>query len=185
MSGSAAARSEASPEYGSTTTARPSIRSLVERATVGMSNGDPRIDAIEELARRAEGEAPVRGKAIRSAGDVAQYLRAKLAPNHVEEFWALTLDVRHRVMSERMISRGSLTGVEVHPRDAFRPLIAEGAAAVIFCHNHPSGDPEPSRQDVELTRRLRDVGDLCGIAVLDHVVVGTEGFTSLAERGWK
>jgi DNA repair protein RadC len=85
---------------------------------------------------------------------------------------------------ESCLARGSLTGVDVHPRDVFRPLIRGGAAAVIFCHNHPSGDPSPSRQDIELTMRLREVGDLCGIAVLDHVVVGADGFTSLAQEYW-
>jgi len=112
-------------------------------------------------------------------------LRARLATSAVEEFWALALDVRHRIQSERCLARGSLTGVEVHPRDVFRPLIRSAAAAVIFCHNHPSGDPTPSRQDLELTARLREVGDLCGISVLDHIVVGWEGFSSLAERNWR
>jgi DNA repair protein RadC len=97
----------------------------------------------------------------------------------------VALDVRHRVQGELCVARGSLTGVEVHPRDVFRPLIRSAAAAVIFCHNHPSGDPTPSRQDVELTARLRDVGELCGIPVVDHVVVGWEGYASLAERNWR
>jgi DNA repair protein RadC len=95
------------------------------------------------------------------------------------------MDVRHRIISRTMAARGSLTGVEIHPRDVFRPLIAEGAAACLFVHNHPSGDPSPSRADIELTQRLRDVGDLVGIPVLDHVVIGDEGFVSLAERNWR
>jgi DNA repair protein RadC len=66
----------------------------------------------------------------------------------------------------------------------FRILIRSAVASVVFCHNHPSGDPSPSRQDVELTTRLRQVGELCGIGVLDHVVVATGGFVSFAERGW-
>jgi DNA repair protein RadC len=89
------------------------------------------------------------------------------------------------VQNESCLARGSLTGVEVHPRDVFCPLIRTSAAAVIFCHNHPSGDPTPSRQDIALTMRLREVGELCGISVLDHVVVGWEGYTSLADRGWR
>jgi DNA repair protein RadC len=88
------------------------------------------------------------------------------------------------VIFDDMLARGSLTGVEIHPRDAFRPLIKAGAAAVLFCHNHPSGNPTPSRADIELTTRLRQVGDLCGIPVLDHVVVGADGYVSLAERNW-
>jgi DNA repair protein RadC len=84
-----------------------------------------------------------------------------------------------------MLARGSLTGVEIHPRDVFRPLIRSGVAAAIFCHNHPSGSPDPSRSDIELTGRLREVGELVGIPVLDHVIVGWEGFVSLAERNWR
>ena len=87
-------------------------------------------------------------------------------------------------VAEACIARGSLTGVEVHPREVFRPLIRASAAAALLCHNHPSGDPSPSRQDLELTARLKEVGELCGIAILDHVVVAAEGYTSLAERGW-
>jgi DNA repair protein RadC len=125
------------------------------------------------------------GKRLAAASDVWAHMRARLAGLPVEEFWAIAVDVRHRVVLDSMIARGSLTGVEVHPRDVFRTLIKAGAAAVIFCHNHPSGDAEPSRQDVELTTRLREVGDLCGITVLDHVVVGRNGYVSLAERGWR
>jgi DNA repair protein RadC len=96
----------------------------------------------------------------------------------------MALDFRHRVLRDLRVARGSLTGVEVHPRDTFRELIRIGAAAVIFCHNHPSGDPTPSAQDIELTRRLREVGELCGITVLDHVVVASSGFVGIADRGW-
>lgn len=142
------------------------------------------VRAALELGRRAVGERPRRGRRLASAADVWAHLRARLAFAPVEEFWALALDVRHRVMSERCVARGSLTGVDVHPRDVFRPLIRESAAAVIFCHNHPSGDPTPSRQDIDLTTRLREVGEMCGIAVLDHVVVATEGYASLSDRGW-
>ncbi|MEA2699372.1 MAG: repair protein RadC [Myxococcales bacterium] len=143
------------------------------------------VQAALELGRRSVGERPKRGRRLSAATDVWNYFRARLALATVEEFWALSLDVRHRVQNETCLARGSLTGVEVHPRDVFCPLIRTSAAAVIFCHNHPSGDPAPSRQDVDLTQRLRDVGELCGITVLDHVIVGAEGFTSLADRGWR
>jgi DNA repair protein RadC len=142
------------------------------------------IHAALELGRRAAGARPRRGRRLGAAAEVWSHYRARLALAPVEEFWALGLDVRHRLQIEICAARGSLTGVEVHPRDVFRPLIRSSAAAVIFCHNHPSGDPTPSRQDIDLTTRLREVGELCGISVLDHVVVAAEGFTSLAERGW-
>lgn len=142
------------------------------------------IQAAIELGRRCVGERPVRGQRLGCASEVWEHYRARLATSAIEEFWALALDVRHRVINDRCIARGTLTGVDVHPRDVFRGLIRESAAGVIFCHNHPSGSPDPSRQDVELTARLRQTGELCGIVVLDHVVVASEGYVSLAERGW-
>ena len=164
--------------------AQSSIEELCGQSGIGRARASL-IQAAVELGRRSVGERPSPGRRLASAHDVWSHLRARLASSAVEEFWALALDVRHRIQSERCLARGSLTGVEVHPRDVFRPLIRSAAAAVIFCHNHPSGDPTPSRQDLELTTRLREVGDLCGIAVLDHVVVAWEGFTSLAERHWR
>jgi DNA repair protein RadC len=143
------------------------------------------VRAAFEVARSCVGGRPQIGQRLAGQSDVWQHMRARLSGLSVEEFWAIALDVRHRVILDSMLARGSLTGVEIHPRDVFRPLIKTGAAAVIFCHNHPSGDPSPSRADVELTTRLREVGDLCGIPVLDHVVVAWDGYASLAERGWR
>jgi len=142
------------------------------------------VRAALELGRRAVGARPRRGRRLAAASDVWAHYRARLSCAPVEEFWAVALDVRHRLQFELCAARGSLTGVEVHPRDVFRPLVRGGAAAVIFCHNHPSGVPSPSRQDVELTARLREAGDLMGVTVLDHIVVAADGYTSLAERGW-
>jgi DNA repair protein RadC len=144
-----------------------------------------RFRSAIELAQLAIGQPPIRGHRLAGASEVWIHMRARLQNRPVEEFWAIALDVRHRVVFDEMLGRGSLSGVEIHPRDVFRPLIRAAAAAVIFCHNHPSGDPSPSRADIELTQRLREVGDLCGIPVLDHVVVGSEGFASLAERNWR
>ena len=150
--------------------------------------GDARacnLQAAFEVGKRVLGSRPRRGQPLGRASDVWTHLRARLAHSPVEEFWVIGLDVRNRVQLEVCLARGCLTGVDVHPRDIFRPLIRAAAASVIFCHNHPSGDPAPSPQDLDLTERLRQVGTLCGIAVLDHVIVGTEGFVSLAEQGWK
>ena len=114
-------------------------------------------------------------------------MRARLADRPAEEFWAIAVDVRHRVLLDQLLARGSLTGVEIHPRDVFRPLILAGAAAVIYCHNHPSGDASSLQggHRAFATERLRLVGEMCGIAVLDHVVVASGGFASLAERNWR
>jgi DNA repair protein RadC len=151
---------------------------------VGIQAARDLLDAID-LGRRTVGAAPRRGRKLAAASDVFEHLRARLASNPVEEFWVVAMDVRQRGLFENCLARGSLTGVEVHPRDVFRPLIRAAAAIAIFCHNHPSGDPEPSLQDIRLTARLRETGELCGITVLDHVVVAADGFVSLADRGWK
>lgn len=149
--------------------------------------GDPELEAVGLTHRqiaslRASVElglrsisVPVIGRRITGPEEVATFLGPRLATELVEEFHAVVLDCRHRVTRDLLIARGSLTSVEVHPRDVFRQLIRVGAAAVIFAHNHPSGDPTPSAQDIALTARLREVGDLVGIPVLDHVVVGTGG----------
>lgn len=122
-------------------------------------------------------------KAYKHAGDVAADL-ADIKDANREHFICFDLDVRHRLIARRTVSIGTLTGVEVHPREVFRDAIANGAASVIVAHNHPSGDPTPSKQDVELTTRLRQVAELCGIVMLDHVVVVAGGFISMADRGW-
>jgi len=100
-----------------------------------------------------------------------------------EQFWAVLLDGKNRVLREERVSEGSLTASLVHPREVFAPAIRESAGALVLVHNHPSGDPTPSVEDVEITRRLCAVADLVGIRVLDHVVVGDGAFVSFLERG--
>jgi len=121
---------------------------------------------------------------VGSAADVYALL-SSLGTKDREHLVGLFLNVRHQVIRRRTIAIGSLTGVEVHPREVFKPAILASAAAIILAHNHPSGDPTPSRADIELTTRLREVGDLVSIQVLDHVVICREGYVSLAERGWR
>lgn len=93
----------------------------------------------------------------------------------------LALDARNAVIDEIEVARGSLTDVEVHPREVFRPLIRQAAAAAVVAHNHPSGDPSPSASDVTFTRRLRRAGELLGIPILDHVIIGRDDYSSIAE----
>lgn len=120
---------------------------------------------------------------IRSARDVYDILGSRLRDERRESFWALLLDQRHRLQNAVRISEGSLSMTLVHPREAFNPAIRDSAAAVLFVHNHPSGDPEPSSDDWALTQRLRECGELLGIRVLDHVVLGDHAWVSLEERG--
>lgn len=100
-----------------------------------------------------------------------------------EVFRVLLLSTRNEVLKRVTVSKGSLSASLVHPRDVFYPAIKANAASIILVHNHPSGDPEPSSDDVELTERLVEAGKLLGIAILDHVVVAKRGFVSLRERG--
>jgi DNA repair protein RadC len=126
------------------------------------------------------------GPRLRSAQEVHEFIvqqRPDLIDEPQEVFLALALDSKHRVAKLGEIARGTLVSVDVHSREAFRQLIINGSAAVIFCHNHPSADPEPSADDLALTTRLRDVGRLIGIPVLDHLIIGGQEFVSLAERG--
>jgi DNA repair protein RadC len=106
------------------------------------------------------------------------------ADEAVEVFMVLLLNVKHEPIAYHLVSRGILTATLVHPREVYRPAIVGGAAAIIVAHNHPSGDPAPSVDDRELTIRLRDAGELIGIPLLDHVVLGSGGaFTSFRELG--
>ncbi len=95
----------------------------------------------------------------------------------------LLLDSRHRLVRRVEVSRGSLNQSLVHPREVFAPALREAAAAILVVHNHPSGDPRPSREDHEVTRRLARAGEILGVPLLDHVIVADRGFVSFADRG--
>jgi DNA repair protein RadC len=101
-----------------------------------------------------------------------------------EVFCALHLDGKHRLISYEEVSRGSLTSTLVHPREVFKAAILVSAAAILVAHNHPSGDPTPSAEDVQVARRLREAGELLGIPLVDSIVIGAVGCHSLREHGW-
>ncbi|MBI5171036.1 MAG: DNA repair protein RadC [Candidatus Eisenbacteria bacterium] len=136
--------------------------------------------AAFELGRRAA-ERPAPGTAIRGPDDVLPHVR-DLATARREHFVVLLLNARHEMQRREVISIGSLNASIVHPREVFLPAIVESAASVVLVHNHPSGDPEPSEEDLAITRRLVEVGDLVGIGVLDHVVVASRGLVSFRAR---
>jgi DNA repair protein RadC len=114
---------------------------------------------------------------------VFDYLHHEFRDSRKEHFLALLLDGRNRIIRRVQISEGSLNQSIVHPREVFSPAVRESAAAVILVHNHPSGDPAPSAEDIAITRRLREAGEIMGIRVLDHIIVGDGDFTSFVERG--
>ena len=100
-----------------------------------------------------------------------------------EEFWTIHLDTKNRMIGYEVISVGSLSASIVHPREVFKGLLLNNASAMICLHNHPSGDPTPSGEDIEITKRLKEGADLLGIRLLDHIIIGSEDFCSLADRG--
>ena len=121
---------------------------------------------------------------LRQSGDVAKLMADVVAGWDREGFFVLLVDSRNRVSGINLVSVGSLSSTVVHPREVFKAAIAASAAALVLVHNHPSGDPTPSAEDLSLTRRLCEVGDLIGIKVLDHLVIGEAGsYRSLADDG--
>jgi DNA repair protein RadC len=141
------------------------------------------VCASLELGRRLAARRLHPGAAIRGPEDVFAHFHSSLRLVSHEKFIALLLDGRHRVLREEVVSQGTLTASLVHPREVFRPALREAAAALILVHNHPSGDPAPSAEDREVTRRLVRAGELLGVRVLDHVVVAERGFCSLQREG--
>lgn len=119
---------------------------------------------------------------IKSARDAAELLVPEFGSRPVEQFGVMLLDTKHRVLRTTLLSVGTLDASIVHPREVFREAASGGASAIVVFHNHPSGDPTPSGDDVALTRRLIAAGEVMGIAVLDHVILVENGFFSLRER---
>lgn len=120
---------------------------------------------------------------ILAAIDAAQLLVPQFGALPVEHFGLLLLDTKHRVTRTTLLSVGTLDASIVHPREVFRAAASGAAAAIVLFHNHPSGDPAPSEDDITLTKRLVRAGDLMGITVLDHVIVAENRYASLRERG--
>lgn len=141
------------------------------------------VKAGLEIGRRLAQTRWEAGSPLRSSEDVFRHFRERLEKEKREIFYVILLTNKNRKIQEVKISEGSLTASLVHPREVYNPVIRESAAAVIFVHNHPSGDPSPSPEDLEITRRLKEVGELMGVRVLDHVVIGHDRYFSFSDRG--
>ncbi len=141
------------------------------------------IKAVFEIARRFSTIEFQPGKKFTGSAQVFKHYHEKLKDRKEEQFILLLLDTQHKFIRDLVISKGSLNASVVHPREVLAPAIKESAAAMIFVHNHPSGEAEPSTEDVELTRRLIEASNLVDIKVLDHVIIGNGTYESLAARG--
>jgi len=160
-----------------------SVEELSQVRGIGLAKA-AQIKAAFELANRLDGYSEGGDKPlIRTPDDVANLVKSQLKGKMKEHFLALLLDTRNRVIKTAVISVGSLDTSIVHPREVFKEALADSAASVIFAHNHPSGDPEASEDDIELTKRLTQAGEIMGIDVLDHIIIGNNSYTSLKRRG--
>ncbi len=161
-------------------------RSLEEICTIpgiGPAKAAQILAAIE-LGKRALSTPLTEGKRIQGSQHIYQHYYPLLRDTRHEVFMAVLLDAKHTVIRDFTVSQGSLTVSIVHPREVFNLAVRESAAAIIFVHNHPSGDPRPSEEDHALTQRLIAAGEILGIHVLDHIVIGDGKYVSFADEGF-
>ncbi len=141
-----------------------------------------RLAAAFALGRRVGAWKRAPRASVRSPSRVQRLLEERVRGSERETFFAILLDGKHALRRIEVVSVGTLTTSLVHPREVFRAAVREAAAALVCAHNHPSGDPEPSREDLDVTLRLVEAGKLLGIPLLDHVILGEGRFVSLRER---
>ena len=162
---------------------RVGAEELVSLPGVGPA-GAARLLACFELARRANAWPVAERPVVSTPEDVVRLCSAQLRGLDREHFWALALSTKNRLLRMVEVSVGSLNTSIVHPRELFKEAVRVSAASIVVVHNHPSGDPTPSSADLQLTRRLARAGEVLGIEVLDHVVIGDGGaHTSLRDMG--
>jgi DNA repair protein RadC len=159
------------------------VRELTEIEGIGEAKACSIVAAME-LSRRviSDRQAAVRSR-VRDSRQVAELLMEDMMCEKRELFITLNLDAKLRVESKSVISIGNAESAPVHPREVFGPAIRRGASAVVVAHNHPSGDPTPSSQDIEVTKRLLAASEVIGIRLLDHVIIGNGVFTSMRSDG--
>ena len=162
--------------------ARATVDDLRRVRGIGPARASQIVAAIE-VGRRTLMRSRLERVQILSSRDAAELLVPQFGSRPVEQFGVVLLDTKHRVLRTSLLSVGTLDASIVHPREVFREAASGGAAAIIVFHNHPSGDPRPSPEDVALTRRLIRAGEMMGIDVLDHVIIAENRFHSLRDAG--
>lgn len=139
--------------------------------------------AAFEIGKRFARDPGLQGVSIRGPEDIAAIFMDGMKHLDREHFKAALLNTKNRVLKVVTVSIGSLNASIVHPREILKPAISASAASIVLVHNHPTGDPTPSREDIEFTRRFANCGDLIGIRLLDHVIIGADRYRSLKEAG--
>lgn len=159
------------------------VQELCAVAGIGPAKA-AQLKAAAELGKRTLATPLSMGTRVESSEGLFHHYYPRLRDLRHELFLIVLLDAKHAIIRDQTVSKGSLTLSIVHPREVFNLAVKESAAAVIFVHNHPSGDPQPSPEDRVLTTRLVQAGEVLGIPVLDHLIVGDGRYVSFADRGW-
>jgi len=162
--------------------ARARIPQLSSLPGVGLAKA-AQLKAAFELGKRLATSIDGPKAVVGGASDAAALVMEDLRHRQQECLAAIFLDTRNQVICVRILTVGTLTGSPAHPREVFREALAQGCASLIVCHNHPSGDPTPSKDDIALTARLVQAGELMGVPLLDHIVIGGGRYISLKEAG--
>ncbi|HSP07810.1 MAG TPA: DNA repair protein RadC [Acidobacteriota bacterium] len=180
--------------------------SAVQIAQRMLSDGREELESlsVHEMCRKYRGIGPARAAQVKAALELArrrthkkhekqprfsnsrmvfEFCQASFHGKHREEFWVLALDAKNRLQKQEAVSRGTLMGSLVHPREVFELAIRNAAAGIIVLHNHPSGDPEPSPEDRRVTTQLAEAGRVLGIPLLDHLIIGNGSYYSFKDHG--
>lgn len=160
-----------------------SIEEITAVKGIGQAKAVQLLAAVE-LGKRLSQQKTDDKFTIRSPKDAATYLMADMTSLNQEHFVTLFLNVKNQILHKQTIFIGSLNASIVHPREIFREAVKRSAASIICAHNHPSGNPAPSTEDIDVTKRLFEAGQLMGIELLDHVIIGDHQFISLKEKGY-
>ena len=157
-----------------------SLQELMKIKGIGLAKASKLVAAFELSKRVSSGK--ICEKIVKNPSDIASHYMEKLKDLKKEHFIAVFLDSKNKVIKDEVISIGTLNSSLVHPREVFKEAIKHSANSIILVHNHPSGDPEPSAEDEQITEKLFEAGELLNIKVLDHVIVGKDKFWSFKER---
>lgn len=141
-----------------------------------------KVEEQEQLLRSCSQFLIKENAIISNSEAISAYYMPRLRDDKREKFYAVLLDSIYRIIREELVSIGSLNFSVVHPREVFAPAIREAAASIFLVHNHPSGDPTPSRKDIQVTIRLVEVGEVVGIDILDHIIVGNGSYFSFLKE---
>ena len=161
---------------------RLNVKDLARFKGIGTVKAVSVVAALELGRRRRESEA-IKKEIISSSTDIVELVQPQLADLPHEEFWLILLNRANHIITKIILSKGGISGTVVDPRLVFKAAIEHQASGIILCHNHPSGNPKPSNEDVVLTKKLRDAGKNLDISILDHIIIAGSTFYSFADEG--